>query len=317
MGDANVTVTVNYIASAGLTINYVIVNTSTPVWESYVNEDLYEGDPYEVESPSPAHYHLVNESQAVIRGTMPAGQLTITVEYEPDEVTITWIDIEGSHELKGAYGSDVTAPTPAEDGRYSFIGWLDANNEPAQFPTTFTENATYTADYEASYPRLIARNAQTTTVDRDRHIVYGFADADGDVFVTLQKLTEVFLDVEGNGYMVVTPSRTYSGKDYYGTGAIVTVYDNYDNQPVEGETFTVIVFGDLNGDGRVTSADTTSVRNEVAMVTAWSDPAYDEYSEIMLLAGDIDHNGRITSADTTAIRNHVACVRFVDQNPAL
>ncbi|MBR4766059.1 MAG: dockerin type I repeat-containing protein, partial [Clostridia bacterium] len=312
----NVTVTVNYVASAGLTINYVIKGTSTPVAQSYIDEDLYEGDPYSVESPTVEHYHLVNETQATISGTMPAGQVTITVEYELDEITITWTDIEGTHELKGAYGTDVTVPTPAEDTHNIFTGWLK-DGSPAEFPTTFTENATYTANYDVVYPKLIARNPDKTTVDRDRHIVYGFADEDGDVYVTLQKLTGTFLDVEGNGTMQVTPAYTYNDKGLYGTGAVVTVIDNATGLPVEGETFTVVVFGDLNGDGRVTSVDTTAIRNEIAGNTTWSDPESADYNAIKLLAGDIDHNGSISSVDTTAVRANVACTQFIEQNPTL
>ena len=116
--------------------------------------------------------------------------------------------------------------------------------------------------------------------------------------------------------MVITPVASFNNKGLYGTGAIVTVYDSVDDKPVAGETFTVIVFGDINGDGRVTSTDTTAIRNEVALTTAWSDPEEDEYNYYKTIAADVNHDGKITGTDTTAIRSHVACLVYIEQNQA-
>ncbi|MBR3438604.1 MAG: dockerin type I repeat-containing protein, partial [Clostridia bacterium] len=309
-----------YPVNAALTIYYVIEGTDTLVPGITPNpytDDVQVGDTYSVTSPVIDHYTALT---AVVEGEMVEGLQPITVEYRPETITITYKDLDGTGSIQGLYGTAIDAadvPTPAEDAHNTFLGWYvegDASQTIVDFPTKYEENATYVAKYQVSYPKLIARDDSVTTVDRDRHIVYGFADEDGDVYVTEEKLKNIFLDVEGNGYMVITPAYTFNGKGLYGTGAIVTVYDNYDDQPVAGETFTVIVFGDINGDGRVTSTDTTAIRNEVAWVTAWSDPGEDEYNYYKTLAADVNRSGSLDGTDTTAIRNHVACLEYIEQN---
>ena len=301
------------INSYTLTINYVDKD-GTAVTQAYSQSYEYGAD-YYVESPdlTADGWKLARSDDQAIGGTMGAQDEEFTVLYI-GKVTVTYTDADGEHTIEGFPGDPITeTPTPATVDGQVFNGWVDGNNDPVDFPTVIPDDdVTITATYRV-LPKLIARNTETTTVDRTDYIVYGFADADGDVYVTLDKLMNVFLDVEGDGYMVITPVDTYNNNGLYGTGSIVTVYDNYDNSVVE--TFTVVVFGDVNGDGRVTTADVSAIRAEFAGNTGWSDETDPEYNKYKALAADANHNGGIDNGDISTVRSHVAYVTTINQNP--
>jgi len=60
-----------------------------------------------------------------------------------------------------------------------------------------------------------------------------------------------------------------------------------------------VLYGDTNGDGRITAVDSTSIINYISgsMTTI---------SGAKLLALDVNRDGRLTALDSTAILNHVS-----------
>ncbi len=63
-------------------------------------------------------------------------------------------------------------------------------------------------------------------------------------------------------------------------------------------TYTVIVKGDINGDGMITTADSTKMKKMLADSTS--------YSDIEKAAGDVDTQGLITTGDSTKIKGILA-----------
>lgn len=60
-----------------------------------------------------------------------------------------------------------------------------------------------------------------------------------------------------------------------------------------GTTYTIIILGDVNADGKVTAAD--------ARVTLRVSAKLDTISDVVMLAADIDGNGKITAADARKV----------------
>ena len=208
-----------------------------------------------------------------------------------------------------AYGSAI--PVPVEPGTveyYNFIGYSYMNLGTATMPA---QDLIIYANYERVPVKLIARAGSTTVIDRDNRdaegygIVYGLQTAAGAV-VDEAALRNIFLDVEGDGSIVLTPADTFMGFGLYGTGTKVTVIDNVTGAPVEGESFYIVVFGDVNGDGIISADDTTMVKNFVSYT--------DEPENLAVaLAADVDHNGRITPNDTSIVKANVASVEAINQ----
>jgi hypothetical protein len=86
MPDVHVTETVNYDPiNYTLTINYVNSETGSVI--STHTETLHYGDSYNVESPDITGYGL--PSQEYVSGTMPDDHVTVNVEYDPIDYTLT------------------------------------------------------------------------------------------------------------------------------------------------------------------------------------------------------------------------------------
>ncbi|MGI6325680.1 MAG: dockerin type I repeat-containing protein [Saccharofermentanales bacterium] len=74
------------------------------------------------------------------------------------------------------------------------------------------------------------------------------------------------------------------------------------------KSYTVILYGDVNGDGRISSADLSRtfahVLRKASLTGAFS------------TAADVDRNGRISSADLARIFSHVLRKNILEQKKA-
>lgn len=71
------------------------------------------------------------------------------------------------------------------------------------------------------------------------------------------------------------------------------------------ESYTVVMFGDVDGNGRINSADLNAILNHVLRRESLSD--------INLFAADSDQNNRVNSADLNHILNHILRRTIIDQ----
>ena len=93
----------------------------------------------------------------------------------------------------------------------------------------------------------------------------------------------------------------YNNNTYVGTGSTVEIKDG--NNVLA--TYTVIIFGDVNGDGRITSADKSVVETYTAG-TFTEGSAFFE-------AADVTRDGVIDSADSDMINSHVLGTLTISQ----
>ncbi len=265
------------------------------------------GEAIEEYVPTMEGYTFSGWNEAV-PATMPAEDLVRYASFTLNTWKVTYVsDIDDSvvAEFDVNYGADVPAIDAPEVDFYTF---REFNGYVAAMPDN---DLTVYVCYDRVPVKLIPKTPEASTIiDRDLDLVYGLDD-----YLTYNRLVDEFLDVEGDGYMVITPVETYNNIGLYGTGSTVDVYDRVTGELVE--SFTIIVFGDVNGDGRVTSTDVSIVATEVAGNTEWGYDASEDYDIIKAIAADANHDGFITTSDTNLILEHVATVDEIDQCPDL
>ena len=83
------------------------------------------------------------------------------------------------------------------------------------------------------------------------------------------------------------PGATNSSSTF-GTGAQISF---------EGKTYSLVVLGDVNGDGKISPADYVKVKNKIMNVTTMN--------EISESAADANRDGKISPADYVKIKNHI------------
>lgn len=85
-----------------------------------------------------------------------------------------------------------------------------------------------------------------------------------------------------------------SGNTRLGTGSVITVLDN---DGVTKYKYTVVMYGDVNGDGNVNSVDYVNIKNYVMKKN--------QLSSVSLKGADVNKNGITDAVDYVIIRNYI------------
>ena len=188
--------------------------------------------------------------------------------------TVTFeVDGKAVRTFKLAKGDLIKAPAnpvKAADSKYtySFKQWTDQSGEPFVAGATYmgTKDITYTAQFN----KTAKAEGGGTPADPTK--------PSGGFLTGIAPETSV-KSLNDSGYTV------YSGKQevtsgYVGTGMTA----------VSGSTsLTIVVTGDVNGDGRITITDVVKLQNYAANAG--------DLDEAAMMAGDINGDGRITITD--------------------
>lgn len=248
----------------------------------------------------------VCDGVAGIPATMPDYDIVVVAQFGTAFYTVTFLDdVNGAEfeKITVMYGAAITLPAETPTKEYhTFVKW---SNVPETMPA---ENIVIVPEFERVPVKLVPKNDEATTViDYDEKIIYGLKTNLSDTV-----LREQFLAVAGDGYMVI---NTYNGQyGFYGTGATVDLYDNVTGELLE--TYTIVVFGDINGDSRINSTDSSMVTNEVNRTdinSLWSYEALATYNKYKTMAADINMDGKVNATDKGTITNATLGSVRIDQ----
>ena len=129
---------------------------------------------------------------------------------------------------------------------------------------------------------------------------------------TLQEFVDSYIRVQGDGYAKITTS----GGTMIGTGSVVEIYDRRGTDSIDDDTlvekFTVVVYGDVNGDAEINRNDVNITSDEVLQLTRWS-KAGDDYRVYAIKAANIQKDSRINVSDVSLIESHVLNEGVINQ----
>lgn len=83
-----------------------------------------------------------------------------------------------------------------------------------------------------------------------------------------------------------------------------TVYIYYDNG-TQYAKWTVLLYGDVNGDGKIDNSDRVKIRNHVL--------ATSKLSGVYAVAADVNKDGQVNNSDRVKVRNHVLGSSLINQ----
>lgn len=86
------------------------------------------------------------------------------------------------------------------------------------------------------------------------------------------------------------------------TGDTVSIY--YDNG-TQYAKWTVLIYGDANGDGKIDNSDRVKIRNHVLGTS--------KLSGAMVVAADVNKDGQVSNTDRVKVRNHVLGTSLISQ----
>ena len=166
--------------------------------------------------------------------------------------------------------------------------------------------------------KLVPAEGSTTIIDETTKAITGLK-----LFITEKELREDFLAVEGNGYYDLEYINSDS-KNWPGTGTRVKVYDNSNaTEPVA--VYTIVIYGDINGDTIPDANDSTFAYEESVFVTNWSRAEIynevtntvipnSEYDFYKTKAADLNNDGVVNATDALLIGDVTIGFCTIDQN---
>ena len=229
--------------------------------------------------------------------SMPDKAVTVKATFAPNSYTIAFdANFETDQTMEpvaAVYDADAELPACTfERTGFAFLGWaLTTGAETPDFEdNAAVRNLTAEADgtvtlyavWQDIQVELIAREGASTVIDNERGFIYGLSTG-----LQMDELQNDYLDIIGNG-------RLEFSTTHVGTGTIVTLYN--ENTGAVVAEYTLVIFGDVTGDGLINSSDVTELRNVNAGIAEY------ERDSALYFAGDITHDGNINSSDVMEAR---------------
>lgn len=154
-------------------------------------------------------------------------------------------------------------------------------------------------EYAACVTLYTEASPVTEAVVDDVKVIYGI-----DLNTTYEGLINSFgFDDTYTVKMTYSDGTDVDVEDIVGTGSVITVTDSETGDELYRRT--VVIFGDVNGNGKINSNDITMVKSHIFKV---------KYLEgIYFFAGDVNGNGKINSNDFTIIKSHIFKQSFISQ----
>ncbi len=214
-------------------------------------------------------------------------------------------------EFNSAFGSYVTAPTPYKNPQsLSMISPLSEisnngvfatltftvkddvpNNYLADISLSFDKDDVFDGDYNNVATKVIngsvylgntimPRENTNTVIDRNSKVIYGLETNITDI--------NDFVDCSGVDVSIVPTNRGL------GTGTTINILSN----GVIAETYSVVVFGDVDGDSICDGTDAVTVSCLASGMLTRTD-----VDETVWTAADCNHDGVVNSEDVDLLRN--------------
>ncbi|MCR4615566.1 MAG: InlB B-repeat-containing protein [Clostridiales bacterium] len=231
----------------------------------------------EVTAPvyTPAEGYDFSGWSAEVPETMGTESLDFYGTTTPRSATVTF-DLNGGTgtvpaAVTAAFGTSVELPAQGDIKRdgYDFKGWAaeaDAAEPVSEFIIPLngaTLYAVWAVSAEPQETELIVTEESGIFVSNEKMQICGVAER------TSVKALEAELTVNGGYAEIQSVSR------YVGTGTLVNVYDDDGNLVL---SYTIIIFGDVDGDGRVTPNDVSAA--SIAISHGFDDSAFEAAANI-------------------------------------
>jgi len=222
----------------------------------------------------------------------PAADTTYTAQWTPNNYIITFDANGGSGggTFLLTYDTALTAPAVAREG-YVFTGWT-----PALPDTVPAVNTVYTAVWEKTGVSLENAEGSPAVIHHESKVICGLVPG-----MSAAEFESTYVNITGDGRL------EYSPADSFGTGTVVSLIDNVTGETVE--TFTIVIYGDVNGDGAINVLDA----DVAAAVQNWT-MEWDPVSQACFYqAGDVDGDGIISGIDADIMNGYANWIVDIDQ----
>ncbi len=235
-------------------------------------------------------YYTSNNNSSAYVYTTSADSLyeTILIEFDANGGSVD----ESSRNVE-SYTSLGELPMPTRLG-YTFLGWFTEieGGELVSADTMFSEPIKLYAYWDID--NIAAKDGTSTVIDYNSNLIYGI-----DVGTNFDALYNNYIDISDDVWLDAS-------SEIIGTGTKLTIHDNQSSETLA--EYTILIFGDVNGDGWYDGQDAVLVSCIVNGMLAKED-----VGEAAYMAADCNHDGIIDESDVALLNEAGSLLSKVDQ----
>lgn len=98
-------------------------------------------------------------------------------------------------------------------------------------------------------------------------------------------------------------NKAISDTDYIGTGCEVQIREKATKTVLQ--EYECMLYGDVNGDGKISAMDYTLIKNHIMEVQQITDTS-------QKLTADVNNDNRVSTMDYTLIKNHIMDIQKIE-----
>lgn len=215
--------------------------------------------------------------------------LEVTAQYTINTYTVTFNSQSGSA-VSGKtadYNTTITAPTAPTRTGFTFLGWYKeaAGTNAWDFATDkVTSNITLFAKWQSNAPENITSGSYTVNNTR---LYVSKIKYETTIFAFMSKIND------SNFVKAYKGTEEITGTAFICTGMLIKIMDG----ATVKKTYTAVVTGDINGDGKVTLTDFVQLKSHILNKSTLTG-AYAS-------AADLNGDGKITLTDFVKAKAHL------------
>ena len=198
---------------------------------------------------------------------------------------------------------DIEATKVSSKSTISGTGSISLSGEKQQIIIKCTAENGNTRNYTINITRNNTEKAldiseilRTLNIKNDGNYIYGY-----ELNTNIADIIKSITDKEAKATIIYKDKLGKEKKEgIIASGDIIKIKTDH-----EEKEYSIIIYGDVSSDGKITSADYIAIKNHIMDVKKLSD--------IEKIWADINKDGKVTSADYIAIKNHIMDVKKIVQ----